>query len=92
MKNEPISDFLRSRIAEKDFPSAVYLVAEKGEIIFTDALGFAVESYLIQIGDSNPGSVFTVRLSFLLYKEPSLLFHIIEVLSRRFSSASLPER
>ena len=37
-----ISEFLQSRIEAKDFPSAVYLVAEKGEIIFTDALGFAV--------------------------------------------------
>ncbi len=42
MKNEQISEFLQSRIEAKDFPSAVYLVAEKGEIIFTDALGFAV--------------------------------------------------
>ena len=42
MKNEAISEFLQSRIEAKDFPSAVYLVAEKGEIIFTDALGFAV--------------------------------------------------
>jgi len=41
MKN-PISEFLQSRIDEKDFPSAVYLVAEKGKVIFTDALGFAV--------------------------------------------------
>ena len=37
-----ISKFLQSRIEEKDFPSAVYLVAEKGEIILHDALGFAV--------------------------------------------------
>ncbi len=37
-----ISDFLQSRIEAKDFPSAVYLVGEKGEIIFQDALGFAV--------------------------------------------------
>ena len=42
MKSEEISTFLQSRIDAKDFPSAVYLVAEKGEIIFTDALGFAV--------------------------------------------------
>lgn len=42
MKNEQISEFLQSRIAERDFPSAVYLVAEKGEIVFEDALGFAV--------------------------------------------------
>jgi CubicO group peptidase (beta-lactamase class C family) len=39
---EPISEFLRERIAAGDFPSAVYLVAEKGEIIFQDALGSAV--------------------------------------------------
>lgn len=42
MNSSIISDFLQSRIAAKDFPSAVYLVAEKGKIIFTDALGFAV--------------------------------------------------
>ncbi len=41
MKNQ-ISSFLQSRIDAKDFPSAVYLVAEKGEIILQDALGFAV--------------------------------------------------
>ncbi len=42
MKNEQISEFLQSRIDENDFPSAVYLVAEKGAIVFQDALGFAV--------------------------------------------------
>lgn len=42
MKNEIISTFLESRIRAKDFPSAVYLVAERGEVVFTDALGFAV--------------------------------------------------
>src|SRR5215218_6148998 len=42
MKNEQISEFLQSRINEGDFPSAVYLVAERGEIVFQDALGFAV--------------------------------------------------
>lgn len=42
MKNVIISDFLQSRIEAKDFPSAVYLVAEKGEVVFTDAIGFAV--------------------------------------------------
>lgn len=41
MKN-PISEFLQTRIEARDFPSAVYLVAEKGEIVFQDALGFAV--------------------------------------------------
>ena len=42
MKNEHISQFLQERIEADDFPSAVYLVAEKGEIVFQDALGFAV--------------------------------------------------
>ncbi|MDQ3087279.1 MAG: serine hydrolase [Acidobacteriota bacterium] len=41
MKNS-ISKFLQSRIDAQDFPSAVYLVAEKGEIVCQDALGFAV--------------------------------------------------
>ncbi len=40
--NEQISKFLQERIDVGDFPSAVYLVAEKGEIVFTDALGHAV--------------------------------------------------
>ncbi|MGC2238155.1 MAG: serine hydrolase domain-containing protein [Pyrinomonadaceae bacterium] len=42
MKSEEISTFLQSRIDGRDFPSAVYLVAEKGEIVLHDALGFAV--------------------------------------------------
>ncbi len=42
MKSERIFEFLQTRIEAKDFPSAVYLVAEKGEIVFQDALGFAV--------------------------------------------------
>jgi CubicO group peptidase (beta-lactamase class C family) len=42
MKSEEISEFLQSRIDANDFPSAVYLVAEKGEIVLRDALGFAV--------------------------------------------------
>ena len=42
MKNEHISQFLQDRIDANDFPSAVYLVAEKGEIILQDALGIAV--------------------------------------------------
>lgn len=41
MKNQ-ISEFLQSRIDAGDFPSAVYLVAEKGEIVLQDALGLAV--------------------------------------------------
>ena len=40
--NEKISTFLYERIAANDFPSAVYLVAEKGEIVYHDALGNAV--------------------------------------------------
>src|SRR5215468_9432809 len=40
--NNEISRFLQEQIDTGDFPSAVYLVAEKGEIIFQDALGFAV--------------------------------------------------
>ncbi|HVF47614.1 MAG TPA: serine hydrolase [Pyrinomonadaceae bacterium] len=37
-----ISSFLQERIDSGDFPSAVYLVAEKGEIVLHEALGFAV--------------------------------------------------
>ena len=40
--NETISKFLQSRIDAGDFPSAVYLVAEQGGIVFQDALGYAV--------------------------------------------------
>lgn len=40
--NDLISGFISERIAANDFPSAVYLVAEKGEIVFQDALGYAV--------------------------------------------------
>lgn len=40
--NERLSEFLQERIDAGDFPSAVYLVAEKGEIISHDALGYAV--------------------------------------------------
>jgi CubicO group peptidase (beta-lactamase class C family) len=42
MKADTISTFLQERIDAGDFPSAVYLVGEKGEIVFQDALGFAV--------------------------------------------------
>lgn len=37
-----ISSFLHSRIAAGDFPSAVYVVSESGEVRFADALGDAV--------------------------------------------------
>src|SRR5688572_14724305 len=40
--HERISTFLQERIDAGDVPSAVYLVAEKGEIMFQDALGYAV--------------------------------------------------
>lgn len=40
--NQRISDLLQERIDANDFPSAVYLVAEKGDIVFHDALGYAV--------------------------------------------------
>lgn len=39
---DQISKFLQERINAGDFPSAVYLVAEKGEIVLNDAVGFAV--------------------------------------------------
>lgn len=45
---EQVSTFLTSRIAAGDFPSAVYLVTERGRAIFADALGHAVvEPYRI---------------------------------------------
>ena len=40
--NPAISTFLAERISSGDFPSAVYLVAQKGEPVFSDALGNAV--------------------------------------------------
>ncbi|MCA1635983.1 MAG: beta-lactamase family protein [Acidobacteria bacterium] len=40
--NPAISAMLAGRIEAGDFPSAVYVVAERGEIIFADALGEAV--------------------------------------------------
>ncbi len=40
--HEKISNFFQTRIEAGDFPSAVYLVAEKGEIVFHDAVGYAV--------------------------------------------------
>lgn len=44
-----ISEFLLARISAGDFPSAVYLVGQKGEPVFCDALGHAViEPYRIQ--------------------------------------------
>jgi serine-type D-Ala-D-Ala carboxypeptidase len=40
--NERISSYLRERIDAGDFPSAVYLVGERGEIVFDGAVGNAV--------------------------------------------------
>lgn len=40
--DEAIRTLLAERIEAGDFPSAVYLVAQKGEIVMHDALGFAV--------------------------------------------------
>jgi CubicO group peptidase (beta-lactamase class C family) len=42
MKSAEISRFLQERIDAGDFPSAVYLVAEKGETVIQEALGYAV--------------------------------------------------
>lgn len=45
---DQISAFLAERITAGDFPSAVYLISEKGQIVFADALGNAVvEPYRI---------------------------------------------
>ncbi len=38
----PIANFLSERIDAGDFPSAVYLVAEKGNVVLSGALGYAV--------------------------------------------------
>ena len=40
--DQTISSFLAERIDAGDFPSAVYLVAENGQIVFANALGYAV--------------------------------------------------
>jgi CubicO group peptidase (beta-lactamase class C family) len=40
--NDQLSRLLEERIEVGEFPSAVYLVAERDEIVFTDALGFSV--------------------------------------------------
>jgi CubicO group peptidase (beta-lactamase class C family) len=42
MKSEEISEFLRERIEAGDFPSAVYLAAEKDEIVLEGAIGNSV--------------------------------------------------
>ena len=40
--DQTISSLLNERIDAGDFPSAVYLVAERGQVPFADALGDAV--------------------------------------------------
>ena len=40
--SDQISEFLQARIDAGDFPSAVYLIAEKGNIVFQEAVGYAV--------------------------------------------------
>jgi CubicO group peptidase (beta-lactamase class C family) len=41
-RNEQLSSFLAEHIEARDFPSAVYLVAQQGEATFADALGQSV--------------------------------------------------
>ncbi|HEU4766814.1 MAG TPA: serine hydrolase domain-containing protein [Pyrinomonadaceae bacterium] len=46
--NAGITNFLAEHISAGDFPSAVYLIAQNGDVVFTDALGHsAVEPYRI---------------------------------------------
>lgn len=45
-RHQEISAFLGERIAAGDFPSAVYLVAERGQVRFREALGHAVREPL----------------------------------------------
>src|ERR1043165_5933138 len=40
--NEQLSALLEQHIQTGEFPSAIYLVAERDEILFTDALGYSV--------------------------------------------------
>lgn len=48
MRNDQLSGFLSQRVEAGDFPSAVYLVAQGDEIIFSDAIGHSVvEPYRI---------------------------------------------
>ena len=57
MENEQISEFLNGRIAAGDFPSAVYLAAEKGEVKFQDALGAAVKTPDVNIA-AKPDTIY----------------------------------
>src|SRR5215207_982199 len=40
--NEPLSSLLQRHIDAGEFPSAVYLVGQRDEIVFEDALGYSV--------------------------------------------------
>jgi CubicO group peptidase (beta-lactamase class C family) len=42
LRNEQLSAFLQQHIEAGEFPSAVYLVAERDEIVYEDALGHSV--------------------------------------------------
>ena len=54
-RQDRISSLLAERVAAGDFPSAVYLVAERGEAIYTDALGDAVRE-----PESHPATLETI--------------------------------
>jgi len=41
-RNDQLSNLLEEHIKADEFPSAVYLVAERDEIVYTDALGYSV--------------------------------------------------
>lgn len=41
-RNEQLSALLQQHIEAGEFPSAVYLVAQRGEILYTDGLGYSV--------------------------------------------------
>lgn len=43
MRDDSISSMLAERIEAGDFPSAVYLVAERAQVVLADALGLAVK-------------------------------------------------
>lgn len=69
--NGSISSFLAERIAANDFPSAVYLVAEKGEVIYRDAVGYAVAEP--DVIPSKPDTIYDVAsLTKVLMTAPTI--------------------
>lgn len=42
MRNDQLTDLLQKRIDAGEFPSAVYLVADHSQVVYTDALGYSV--------------------------------------------------